>query len=344
MRPNAEADPILVEITRGPLVESVHRGIVAVADPSGRLKLALGDVERPVYPRSAFKMMQALPLMESGAADAFKCNAKELSLACASHSGEPFHVRAVARWLSRIGCGEMDLACGPHLPINEAASRAMQRGRKEPTRLHNNCSGKHTGFLTLARHLGAPIGGYVELDHPVQRAVRRAIGELCDLDPETMQWGIDGCAAPNFALPLKNLATGFARIADPSGLAPERAKALGRLMKAVSAQPLYESGTGRADALLIQAATGGTMTKGGAEGFYAAAIPALGLGVALKIDDGAGRGAETAMAAVLSALGVLDASSETGRHFLAAPVRNWRGDLCGERRPSATLKDMLLAA
>ena len=339
MRPMSRtgANPVLVELTRGALVESVHRGAIAVCDAFGRATLALGDVEAPAYPRPAFKMMQALPLIEPGAADAFKVSAKELALACASHSGEDFHVKTAARWLKRLGCSERDLACGPHLPGNEAAARRMQRGRKEPTRLHNNCSGKHTGFLCTACHMGEPVAGYVGVEHPVQMRVRRAIGELCGVTPEAMPWGIDGCAAPNFALPLKALATGFARLADPSGLSSARAAAASRLMAAVRAHPLHQSGTGRSDAAMIAAATGGTVVKIGAEGVYSAAIPALGLGVALKIDDGAGRAAETAMAAILVRLGVLEGSGAAARSFTAAPIRNWRGDLCGERRPAAAL-------
>ena len=334
---NDDRNPILVELTRGKIVESFHRGAVAVSDAAGKIHFQLGDIERPVYPRSAFKMMQALPLIETGAADAFKVTPKELSMACASHSSEPFHVKTVAGWLKRIGCGEGDLACGPHLPMSEAAARVMQRGRKEPTRLHNNCSGKHSGFLCTACHMGEPVAGYVEIDHPVQVRVRQAIAELCDVDGAQMPWGIDGCAAPNFALPLKNLALGFARLADPSGLASNRAAAAHRLVKAVRENPLYESGTGRSDVALIEATTGGTVTKIGAEGVYSASIPALGLGVALKIDDGTGRAAETAIAAVLARLGVLDEKTDAARLLITAPITNWRGDHCGERRPAESL-------
>jgi L-asparaginase II len=337
---NDDRNPILVELTRGEIVESVHRGALAVSDAAGRILIQLGDIETPVYPRSAFKMMQALPLIETGAADAFKVTPKELAMACASHSSEAFHVKTVARWLKRIGCGEGDLACGPHLPMNEAAARALQRGRKEPTRLHNNCSGKHSGFLCTACHMGEPIADYVDVDHPVQRRVRQAIADLCDVAADSMPWGIDGCAAPNFALPLKNLALGFARLADPSGLASARAAAAVRLVQAVRENPLYESGTGRSDVALIEATTGGTVTKIGAEGVYSASIPALGLGVALKIDDGAGRAAETAIAAVLARLGVLDVKTDAARPLLVAPIVNWRGDHCGERRPADALKTL----
>ncbi len=331
-------DPILVELTRGALVESVHRGALAVCDAEGRVKLSLGDIKSPVYPRSAFKMMQALPLVESGAADAFGVSPKELSLACASHSGERFHVETAGGWLNRMGLKAENLACGPQPPSYGKAALALARSGGKPTRLHNNCSGKHAGFLCCALHMGAATAGYEKPAHKVQKAARQAIGELCDMQPAGMAVGIDGCAAPNFAIPLKNLATGFARLADPSKLKPERAAAIFRLMDAVTRWPLYESGTGRSDVKLMADALPGTMTKVGAEGVHAAAIPELGLGVVLKIDDGGTRAAETAMAHVLVTLGALKARSGAARAYLDAPVVNWRGDVCGQRRAAAALK------
>lgn len=300
--------------------------------------MSLGDIARPVYPRSSYKMMQALPLVESGAADAFKVTPKELSLACASHSGEKFHVETAGGWLKRMGLKAGDLACGPHLSFNDKAAQAMVKAGKKPTRLHNNCSGKHSGFLCCALHMGAGVEGYEKPGHAVQKAARQAIGEMCGVDPKTMPAGTDGCAAPNFAVPLKALATGFARLADPQGLSPTRAAAVYRLMDAVTRWPLYESGTGRFDAVTMADALPGTMTKVGAEGVAAAAIPELGLGVAVKIDDGAARGAETAMTQVLVTLGVLKAKGAAAKAFLDMPIRNWRGDVCGVKRSAAALK------
>ncbi len=330
-------NPVLVELTRGALVESVHRGALAVCDARGRVKLALGDIASPIYPRSTYKMMQALPLVESGAADAFSLSQKELSLACASHSGELFHVTTAGGLLKRLGLQAGDLACGPHLPLGPKAAETMLRKGAKPTRLHNNCSGKHAGFLCCAVHMGAPVKGYERVGHKVQKAARAAIGAMCGVEPRAMAVGIDGCAAPNFAVPLKALATGFARLADPSCLADVRAEAVRRLMQAVTRWPLYESGTGREDAAFMADALPGTMTKVGAEGVMAAAIPALGLGVAVKIDDGAGRGAATAMAHLLVKLGALPRRSAAARAFLDAPIRNWRGDLCGARRAGPKL-------
>lgn len=332
-RPN----PVLVELTRGEIVESVHRGAVAVCDAAGRVKFSLGDIRRDIYPRSAFKMMQSLPLVESGAADAFRLTPRELALACASHTGEAFHVKTAAGVLVRIGCRPSDLVCGAHRPYDDKSAVKMIRAGEKPTRLHNNCSGKHAGFLCCAVHAGLPVKGYERLDHPVQIAARQAIADLCGVEAAAMPAGVDGCGAPNFALPLRALATGFARLADPSRLTARRGAAIARLMAAVTGNPLYEAGTGTSDVAFMTDALAGTMTKVGAEGVHAAAIPALGLGVVVKVDDGAGRAAETAMAAVLIKLGALAAGSKAAARFVNAPIRNWHGDICGDRRPAAAL-------
>jgi L-asparaginase II len=245
------SNPILVELTRGRWLESRHRGAVAIADASGRLVWSAGDVDRPVFGRSALKMLQALPLIESGAAETFNLSPEELALACASHGGEPFHVEAVAAWLQRIGCDETFLACGAHAPANEAAARALLLEGRAPSRLHNNCSGKHTGFLSLARRLGVDPSGYERPDHPVQRLVLAAVAEMAGLDLASMPVGIDGCTAPAAATPLRALAAAMARIADPSGLSPTRAEAARRLYAAARAHPLYVAGTGRACTAII---------------------------------------------------------------------------------------------
>ncbi|HEY0282152.1 MAG TPA: asparaginase, partial [Rhizomicrobium sp.] len=205
------ANPILVEITRGALVESVHRGSIAIADAEGAIRFALGDIETPVYPRSALKPIQALPLIESGAAEAFGVNDAEVVLACASHSGEPMHTQRIAGWLARIGCSETDLACGPQVPRHIPTSEAMARHGNKPGRIHNNCSGKHAGFITLARYLNVAVAGYERVDHPVQQAVATSLRALSGVSE--LPWGIDGCAAPNFALPLAGFARALAKLA-----------------------------------------------------------------------------------------------------------------------------------
>ena len=332
------ANPILVEITRGSLVESIHRGAVAIADAEGRIVFSLGNIEAVTYPRSSLKPIQALPLIESGAADAFGLGDEEIALACASHSGEPMHTTHVSAWLSRIGCEPSDLACGPHPVRYEPAWDAMVKRGEAPTRVHNNCSGKHTGFLSVARHWDIAIKGYEHHDHPVQSAVAAALGALSGIDG-ALPWGVDGCAAPNYALPLSAFARALAKLASPLTLPSERGNAARRIVRAMIAHPELVSGTGHPCAALMRSAGGRAAVKNGAEGYYAGIVPEAGLGIALKIDDGATRASETAMASVLDKLGLLgdDASA---RALLRAPVTNTRNATVGERRPAAALAEM----
>jgi L-asparaginase II len=333
-------NPILVEVTRGAMVESVHRGSLAIMDAKGALRLALGDIESPVYSRSSLKAMQAMPLVESGAADAFGLSDEEIALACASHSGEPMHTTRVAAWLARIGLGESDLACGAHASRYEPVAEAMIRRGEKPTRLFNNCSGKHSGFLTVARHWDIATKGYEQPNHPVQRAVAASLSELCDAGE--LPFGIDGCAAPNFATSLTQFARAAARMAAPDKLEKQRATAARRIVAAMIAHPELVSGTGRVCAILMRASKGRAAIKAGAEGFYAGWIPETGLGIAIKIDDGAGRAAETVIAALLDTLKLLD-GRQAAQVILRAPILNTRGDVVGERRPSSTLADLQLA-
>ncbi len=328
-------NPILVEVTRGGLVESVHRGSVAIADAKGNVRFALGDLQTPVYPRSSLKPIQALPLLESGAAGAFGLGDEEIALACASHSGEPMHTTRVAAWLSRIGCLESDLACGAHPSRYEPVAEDMIRRAEKPTRIHNNCSGKHSGFLTVARHWDIATKGYELHDHPVQRAIAKALGELTEIHAE-FSWGIDGCAAPNFAVPLDAQARTFAKFAAPDSLPPERANACHRIVRAMTTFPELVSGTGRSCAILMRSANGRAAVKIGAEGFYAGMVPEMGLGIVLKIDDGASRAAETAMAAILARLGLLG-GDQAARELLEAPVINTRNATVGLRRAAPSL-------
>src|SRR6201994_3511410 len=327
------ANPILVEVTRGGRVESVHRGAVAIANAKGEIVFSLGDIEAVSFPRSSLKMVQALPLVESGAADAFGLSAEELALACASHSGEPMHTTRVAKWLERIGCTEQGLACGAHPSRVEAVHDEMVRKGETPTRIFNNCSGKHAGFLTVARHWDIATAGYEKETHPVQQAVAAALSELSGA--QELPWGVDGCAAPNFATSLSAFARAAAKMAAPDALDPVRAAACRRIIGAMIRHPLLMSGTGRVCATLITAGAGRIAVKTGAEGFFAAWVPEMGLGIAVKIDDGAGRGADTVIAALLDKLGLL---GDGAREIMRAPVKNTRGATVGERRPSPALE------
>jgi L-asparaginase II len=293
-------DPVLVEVTRGGRVESRHRGAVAVCDARGGLVISAGDVDRPVFPRSAIKVFQALPLVETGAAERFGFGDRELSLACASHSGEAGHVALAGDILARAGLGEADLECGCHWPFDQKVALALARAGGTPSQLHNNCSGKHSGFLCTAVHQSEPVAGYVGADHPVQLRARAAIEDLTGTRLTEDLAGTDGCSIPTYAAPLRGFAMGFAKLASKQGVDPVRAAAGGRLMQACMAEPWHMAGTGRACVALMEAAPGRVFAKTGAEGVFCGAVPELGLGFALKIDDGAGRASEVLVAATLA--------------------------------------------
>jgi L-asparaginase II len=250
------------------------------------------------------------------------------------------HTTRVAAWLTRIGCMEGDLACGAHPARYEPVAEEMIRRGEEPTRIYNNCSGKHSGFLTVARHWDIATQGYEKHDHPVQRAIAKAIGEMTGIESE-LPWGVDGCAAPNFAIPLDAQARAFAKFAAPDALNPERAKACRRIVRAMMAHPELVSGTGRACAILMRSAHGRAAVKTGAEGFFAAMLPERDLGIVLKIDDGGSRAAETAIAAILDKLGVLG-DDEEARNLVRGPITNTRDAVVGERRATAALTEAAL--
>ena len=332
------ANPILVEVSRGTMVESRHRGAVAVADASGAAVFALGAADAPVYPRSAIKPLQALALVETGAADAFRLGPEEIALACASHSGEPRHVAGVERWLAQIGLGPDDLECGPQAPTNEAALREMTRSGRSPSPLQNNCSGKHAGFLTVARHLGEPTKGYIGFDHPVQKLLRSILAAMFETELETAPRGIDGCGIPVLAVPLVKIAAAMARMADPAALPAARRDAALRIRAAMAANPILVGGTNRFSTRIMTETRENALVKGGAEGVYCGILPAAGLGIAVKIDDGAGRAGEVAMGSLLRRFGGLDeAQAKKLADALEPPLRNWVGREVGQIYPAEAL-------
>jgi len=296
------ANPVLAEATRGSVVESFHRGAFVVVDAKGNVRASAGDIERPVFPRSAVKAIQALPLVETGAADAFGFGAAELALAQASHGGEPAHTALAKSMLERAGLSEAALLCGPQWPSHAPTSEAMMRRGDERGQIHNNCSGKHAGMLAVAAHGGFDPAGYVEPDHPVQRLVRAALEDLTGAAHAQACCGIDGCSIPTFAVPLKSLALGFARFGTGEGLSDERAAAARKLFEAAVEYPFNVAGTGRFCTLAMTAFGRRALIKTGAEGVFCATLPQMGLGIALKIDDGATRGSEAAMAEILARL------------------------------------------
>ena len=325
-------NPVLVNTLRGEIIENRHRGAIAVCDPKGRLVHGWGDVDALVYPRSAIKPLQALPLLESGAADHFDLSSAELALACSSHSGEPLHTTTVHNWLTRLGLDDAALECGPHAPANEKTATALILNHIEFGRVHNNCSGKHTGMLTTASFLEEKTHGYIEREHPAQQRWMDALGEMSDLDMHRLPWSRDGCGIPVIAMPLKAIATAFARVAVPDGLAATRAGAIDRITTAIAANPFMVAGSGRLCTQVMELTGRRILVKTGADGVYTAALRDKNLGVALKIDDGTSAAAEVAILAVLTKLGSLHAAElEALTSRCRMPITNTRGVLTGYR-------------
>jgi L-asparaginase II len=319
-------NPVIAEVTRGGIVESQHTGAAAVVNRDGQIVLALGDAEAAVFPRSAIKAFQCLPVIESGAADAYGFTAEEIALCCSSHNGEPDHVRVARAMLAKAGNAEGHYECGAHWPIEIHAQHDVVRAGGEPLAVHNNCSGKHSGMLALARRLGANTADYVKREHPVQRAIAATISQMCDCDVDAQPWGIDGCSVPTWALPIRSMALGFARLTDPAN------EAAVRIISACRAHPFMVAGTKRFDTELMLALPR-VFLKTGAEGVYCGCIPHAGLGIALKCDDGAGRAAEMAMAAVLAKLDVWTAEERAVlARFAHRDLENWRHIHVGELR------------
>jgi L-asparaginase II len=337
--PSATADPICVEVTRGAAVESRHRARYAVVDATGEVVIAGGDVQADVLPRSAIKPLQALPLVETGAADAFALSPMELALACASHNGEPDHVTAVEAWLARIGCSQGDLVCGGHLPKATSAARAVIASGQPYRRVHDNCSGKHTGFLTLARHLGAPTQGYEAVTHPVQQRILGVLETMTGLaDLTTRPHGSDGCGIPALAMPLGNLALAMARLGVPDDQPTARQVACTRIRAAMAEHPWFIAGTDSGDTAIMQRLAPRVLVKSGAEGVQAACLPDAGLGVAVKIADGGARAAQVVLGALLRRLNVIgtDDSAALNAHFTPA-ITDRNGRTVGTIRPAGEL-------
>jgi L-asparaginase II len=317
-------NPILADVTRGGAVESRHAGAYAVTGPDGGLIASAGDIGAPVFPRSAIKAFQCLPVIESGAAERFGLIDEEIALCCSSHNGEADHVRVARAILAKAGLEESAYECGAHWPYEEAALHGLIRAGESPSQVHNNCSGKHAGMLAVSLALGAAPAGYINVDHAVQRASAEAINALCDVDVAKLVMGIDGCSIPTWAIPLRNIALGFSRFASGRTLSPARRKAAQRIIAACRAHPFMVAGTGGFCTRLMEAVPR-AFVKVGAEGVYCGCVPHAGIGIALKIDDGASRAAEVAMAELLAGLDVWTGDERALLRGLArSELRNWR--------------------
>jgi L-asparaginase II len=340
------SNPVLVEALRGGIIESFHRGALAIVDTQGAVHTSLGDIERPIFPRSAIKVLQALPLVESGAAERLQLTDAELALACASHGGEERHVSAAQSMLTKAGVDATALECGAHWPYFDGAIKSMAARGEQPSALHNNCSGKHAGFVCLGcmmaegREVGDFLRGYVKPEHPVMREVTAAVQAATGFDLKKSARGTDGCSIPTFAVPLRHLALAFARVATGRGLREGHAKAARRLRSAVAAAPEMVAGTGRFDSRVMARLGERVFCKVGAEGVYCAALPEAGLGVAIKMDDGNNaRASEAVMAAVIERLLALQpADTDFMRGFSDAKLVNWNGIEIGALRASQVLR------
>ena len=339
-------NPVLVNVMRGGAVESTHCGAVAVLDAEGALVASLGDIDRPIFPRSAVKVLQALPLVASGAADRLGLSDTELALACASHNGEGVHAQTAAAMLAKAGLDAGALECGAHWPYLETAARALAAQGLEPTALNNNCSGKHAGFLCLACALHGGVDlrryvkGYVTPEHPVMREVTAALQATTGYDLASAPRGTDGCSIPTYAVPLRHLARAFARIGSGVGLSDGHARAAKRLRAAVAKAPFMVAGTDRFDTRVMERLGERVFCKVGAEGVFCAALPERGLGVAIKIDDGNNaRACEVVMAAVVEAFVALDDEQATLMRSLSdVQLSNWNGIEVGRLTAAPVLR------
>lgn len=332
---------ILLHVTRGSLVECLHRGHIAIADAAGRVLASAGNPEVFMFARSSMKPIQALPVLESGAAEAFGFTDAEIAILAASHNGEEFHTATVSSMLAKLGLETHCLLCGPHAPFHAPSAACLAQAGIEPTELHNNCSGKHAGMLALALHLGADTGTYMDPAHPVQQRMLETVSLLSGYPAAKIVLGTDGCGVPVFGLPLSRLAAAYARLGElsregqPGGL-PAAAK---RIVSAIAAHPGQVAGTGRYDTRLIEVTQGRLIGKMGAEGVFAVSAPQLGLGLALKIEDGAQRAIYPAVTEALVQLGWLTGPEADALSGFHKPVlRNWKGTEVGEILPVLRLR------
>jgi L-asparaginase II len=318
------------------MVESWHRVHGVVCDALGHVVHSWGDTDLSIYPRSAIKPMQALPLLETGAAASVSASEAEIAFACASHNGEHHHVSLANNWLVRLGLDHQNLECTGHISYDINTSYIQVRSGELITNAHNNCSGKHSGFLSTAYHMGEPLEGYIAKDHPVQERLVRVLSELGGCNLSNTATGVDGCGIPVMAMPLSALALAAARMADPNGLEDKRASACRRITSAMIAYPYNVAGQNRFDTNIMNAGKGLFATKTGAEGVHVGMFVNSGYGIAIKCEDGTKRATDVAMANIINLLGGLDEIGQiTVANHLRTPLNNAAGLPVGEIRMSA---------
>jgi L-asparaginase II len=347
----------LFETTRGELVESVQYGSLAVVDSNGKLLASLGDPHTVAFLRSSAKPFQALPFVERGGVEHFGFTLRELSIACASHEGSDAHVQTVEEMQRKVGINEEHLQCGAHLPGDAEAFRSLILNGQSPTPIRNNCSGKHTAMLAHAKMRGLPLENYLEVEHPIQQDILASFADMCLIPSEEVHLGIDGCSAPNFAIPLYNAALGMARFCDPHNLPKTRAQACGRIVTAMTTHPEMVSGSGEFDCELMRTGEGRIVCKRGAEGYQIIGLMpgSLGedspsVGIAFKVADGDAsrmnlqlelsvRVRPAVTLEILRQLGALSSKQEQtlGRFGPVKSIKNHRGIVTGQSRPVFTL-------
>ena len=327
-------NPVLSTVFRGGEVESLHRGSAVVLDVHGHMVLAVGNVKRKIFPRSAYKFLQAIPLVESGAADAFGLGPDKIALACASHNAEPRHVQKVEQWLLQLGLADHDLECGPARPLDRVSADLLIKAGTTPGCRHHACSGKHAGMLTLARHLGEATSGYSNYEHPTQQAWRTVMNELTQVDADNLAWDRDGCGLPALCMPMEGLAYGFARYSICDGGTPSRSASMTRILDAVRQHPEMVAGSARCCTAVIRQTRGRILVKTGAEGVFCGSVPERGLGFVLKIDDGAKRASEVALGGLLAVLELLDDDeAQALKPWFRPDIINSQGRITGRIEP-----------
>jgi L-asparaginase II len=326
-------NPVLATTTRSGLIETQFRGSVSIVDEQGKELFALGHPNDYVYPRSALKYFQVLPLLASGAASFFDFSDQEIAVMCASHNAEQAHLETVENILKKTGLSAQELACGAHRPLGQQAADDLIAKRLNPTDLHNNCSGKHAGFLALALFLQNHLDTYLDPNHIVQRQIRTTIADYCGIAEEDLHMGMDGCSAPNYAMPLRNLAWGMARLVAGYGPTPAFRHAAHRVFRAATQNPFFIAGTGRYCTDLMTAAQGSVLAKLGADGVYLIGIPEYKIGIAIKMDDGSTGPQYQVSQKVLSLLEIISPEAQqTLQEYACMPIWNCNGIQVGERK------------
>ena len=321
----------MVEVLRSDFIESLHFGDAVIIGPDGNVLMEWGDPNKIIFPRSAMKIVQALPLLESGAASHYKLGDKELALACSSHQGTLMHTEIIKNWLQKIGLSEEDLQCGIQPPSDRFQRQKLKDLGEAPSALHNNCSGKHVGFLTFVKHSNTSFE-YNDVNHPLQQKIRVVLEELSG--EAIKDHGIDGCSAPNFRCSLRGLAFAMYSLTDMQRLGKIRGNSVKAIMRGIQNFPLLVAGNGRACSELMMATDSPLVVKTGAEGVFVAVLPEKQIGVALKVLDGSTRASEAAIALILVRLGMLNKDHPFVIKRLFCPIRNWSGNITGHVRPT----------